>query len=134
MALAITVFTSGDALAGKGGNGGSRNTATITFATSPAPLSESTDAAWPGMGDTVEFVVTANVKERDLNNLWVANRCSQNGVPVSQEYHGVLDGFSGPFTLNWPDGGAAECTAHVWVFPDPETPVSGGSMTYSAAP
>jgi len=82
----------------------------------------------------VTFAVTANVKERDLYSLWVANKCRQDGVGVYIEAQPVHSGLAGPFTLNWTGGGAAECTAWVWIFPDSGTALSGGSMTYSVGP
>jgi hypothetical protein len=134
MALAITVFTTGDALAGKGGNGGGGNyTGTITFAAPATTFPQSTDAeAWPSWGDSVTFAVTANVREGDLYNLWTVNRCSQNGVTVSLAFAPVDDGLAGPVGLEWPGGGAAECTAHVETFEG--KPVRGASMTYAVGP
>ena len=87
----------------------------------------------PQVGQSVTFSVSTNAREKDLGSLWVANRCRQNGVPVYQEYHGVQSGTSGPFTLNWPGGGAANCTAYVWFFPDTETPLTGLTSEYSVS-
>ncbi len=129
LALAVGVITSGDALAGKGGGG--HNTATITFAN---PQFAAFAESWPAAGDSVSFAVTANVRDRDLYKLWVANKCSQDGVPVYAAYLPLHDGLTDPFTLDWPGGGAADCVAYVWLFPDTETPLSGGSMSYSVGP
>jgi hypothetical protein len=130
-AVIVSILASGSALAARGGNGGGagHNTATIAFATAQA-LSES----GPSWGDTVTFAVTANVKERDLNSLWVANKCRQDGVAVYFEHQPVHFGLAGPFTLNSTGGRAAECTAYVWIFPDSGTALSGGSMNYSVGP
>jgi hypothetical protein len=133
VAVLVCALLAGSTVMAKG-NGKGGVTATIEFANASGTFTAAS-ATWPAKGDTVSFAVSASVhKERDLYNLWVANKCSQNGVPVYQEYHGVLNGLSGPFTLDWPNGGAAECTAYVWIFPDPETAVAGGSMSYSAGP
>jgi hypothetical protein len=131
-ALTISILASGSALAARGGSGGGagHNTATIGFATAQALSGE----AGPSWGDAVAFAVTANVKERDLYSLWVANVCSQDGVAVHVQAQGVRSGLAGPFTLNWTGGGAAECTAWVWIFPDSGTALSGGSMNYSVGP
>jgi len=129
-ALMVSILASGSALAARGGNGGGTpHTATIAFATAQA-LSES----GPGAGDSVTFAVTANVKERDLYSLWVANKCSQDGVVVYVQHQPVYSGLAGPFTLNWTGGGAAECTAYVWMFPDSETALRGASMNYFVGP
>ena len=88
----------------------------------------------PTVGQIVNFSVsTTKANERDLGYLWVANRCKQNGVPMYQEYHGVKNGLSGPFNLNWTNGAAAECTAYVWFFPDTETALSGMRVDYSVS-
>jgi len=135
LAVMVSILASGSALAARGGNGegAGRNTATITFATTQTALADSADSG-PSRGDAVTFAVTANLKERDLYRLWVANKCSQDGVVVYVQHQPVYSELAGPFTLNWTGGGAAECTAYVWMFPDSETALSGGSMNYSAGP
>lgn len=108
----------------KGGGGGNAS-ATITFANSGSAAS-----AQPGMGATLGFSVSSNVKSSQQPMLWVTNYCTQNGVTVYAESRGVTDGYSGPFTLTWPGGGAAQCGAYVWLFPNAGTWL--GSMSYSA--
>jgi len=132
LAVMVSILASGSALAARGGNGDGtgHNTATIAFATTQTLSAES----GPSAGDAVTFAVTANVKERDLYSLWVANKCSQDGVSVYVQHLPVHSGLAGPFTPNWTGGGAAECTAYVWMFPDSETALRGGSMTYSVGP
>lgn len=132
LAVMVSILASGSALAARAGNGGgaSHNTATIAFATAQTMSAES----GPSAGDPVTFAVTASVKERDLYRLWAANKCSQDGVVVYVQHQPVYSGLVGPFTLNWTGGGAAECTAYVWMFPDSETALSGGSMNYSVVP
>lgn len=132
LGLLGAALTAGPALAGKGGNGkgGGHNAATIAFATTQTLSAES----GPSAGDPVTFAVSANVKKRDFYSLWVANKCSQDGVVVYVQHQPVYSGLAGPFTLNWTGGGAAECTAYVWMFPDSETALSGGSMNYSVVP
>ena len=54
------------------------------------------------------------------------------------EYQFVFDGFAGPFTLgptsHW-SGGAADCTAYVWLFPDVQKPLKGAEvLNYSVEP
>jgi hypothetical protein len=121
LTLAVT-----PALAGKGGGGGGMNTATISFAGSSASATTLHKA-----GDLVGFAVNANVKDSDLYKLWVANRCSQNGTLVYAQDAPVYNGYAGEFTLAVPNGGAADCTAYVWLFPNSGSPLRGGSMTYS---
>lgn len=104
-----------------------RNTATIAFASSGA-LSATT----PARGSSVSFAVTANVKASDVSNLWVANWCYQNGTAVYAQFLPVQNGIAGAFTLAWPSG-AASCKAYVFLYPYTSTPLSGGTMTYSAA-
>ena len=95
-------------------------------------------AAAPAAGGRVSFAVNASaVKQSDLYYLWVANLCYQNGDLVSAKYLSVQnpgpDGLAGEFELVWPGGGAAKCTAYVWMFPQPSTPLKGASMTYSVS-
>src|SRR5207247_4925253 len=59
-------------------------------------------------------------------NLWVANKCSQDGVVVSARYSAIYwrdlpptTGIAGPIALSW-TGGSADCTAYVYRFPDIE--------------
>jgi hypothetical protein len=106
-------------------SGKSSGVATIAFAGAQTAATTA-----PVVGSQVSFAVTANVKASDLYNLWVANVCSQDGVTVSAEYHPVLNGVSGPFTLNT---SGTSCNAYVWLFPDAWTPLSGGSMTFSVS-
>jgi hypothetical protein len=117
--------------AGANGGSGGGQSATIN-------LVQLTDAAvtanWPTVDSRVAFAVTANVKPSDTYLLWVANRCYQDGVVVSAEFQPVQDSVSGPFTLSWGGGGAASCTAYVWIYPDTGTALSGGSMDYSVSP
>lgn len=131
VAVLVCALLAGSTVTAKG-NG--RVTATITFANASETFTAASET-WPAAGDTVSFAVSASVhKESDLYKLWVANRCFQDGTAVYAEYHPVTSGLSGPFTLGWSDGGAAECTAYVWMFPDTETPLRGALMTYSAGP
>ena len=120
LALTATAFA-----AKGGGNTGAANTATIAFANTGFAA-----ASGPSAGSQVSFSVTANVKPADVFSLWVANICSQNGVTVSAEYHGVQNGVAGPFALA---SGGTQCTAYVWMFPDAWTPLKGGSMSYTVA-
>ena len=100
---------------------------TIAFANAAART-----AGWPAAGDAVSFRIgTDGVKARDVNSLWVANKCSQNGKIVYTQYLAVHDGQAGTFDLSW-GGGGASCTAYVWMFPNSETPLKGASMDYDA--
>lgn len=92
--------------------------------------------AAPAAGGTVSFAVSATaVKQSDLYYLWVANLCYQDGNLVSAKYlpvqHPGPNGLAGSFSLDWPGGGAAQCTAYVWMFPQSSTPLKGATMTYS---
>ena len=127
VALCFALGASAPAFAGKG-SGGGNNTATISFAGSGTFA-----AAQPKAGDTVAFAVSANVKPSDTYNVMVRNRCTQNGIVMWVDDEPVLNGQASPFTFAWSGGGAAQCTAYVWVFPDSETALKGGSMTYSVA-
>jgi hypothetical protein len=109
----------------KGGGGGNAS-ATITFAGSGSAA-----IAQPSLGSSVGFSVTSNVKPSQQPMLWVTNYCTQNGVTVYAESHGVTNGYSGPFTLSWPGGGAAQCGAYVWLFPNAGSWL--GSMSYAAS-
>jgi len=129
VAVLMSALLAGSAVMAKG-NG--RVTATIEFANASDTFTPALETS-PARGGTVSFAVSASVhKESDLYLLWVANKCFQDGTTVYAEYHPVTNGLSGPFILGWSDGGAAECTAYVWTFPDTETPLRGASMTYSA--
>jgi len=108
------------------GNGGGGPTASISLV-EPGRLAAT--SSWPSVGSDVSFAVSANVNERDLYSLWVANECFQDGVKVYAEYQPARDGTSGPFTLSWA-AGAASCTAYVWLFPDVGDVLSGGTITY----
>ena len=116
----------GNGNGGAGGSGGGGPTASIALV-EPGRLAAT--SSWPSVGSDVSFAVSANVKERDLYSLWVANECFQDGVKVYAEYQPARDGTSGPFTLSWADG-AASCTAYVWLFPDVGNVLSGGTTTY----
>ncbi len=99
-----------------------------------APLS--TSASAPGAGGSVSFSVNATaVKQSDLSYLWVTNACYQNGKLVYAKDQAVknpgLAGTAGPFALDWSGGGAAQCTAYVWLFPSSSKPLSGATVTYS---
>ncbi len=120
LALTATAFA-----AKGGGNTGGTNTATIAFANTGFAATGA-----PSAGSQVSFSVAANVKPADVSLLWVANICSQNGVTVSTEYHGVQNGIAGPFALG---SAGTQCTAYVWLFPDAWTPLKGGSMSYTVA-
>ena len=123
LAVVCAAVIAAPAMGAKGSKGG--GVATIAFAGTQGSATVA-----PTGGSQVSFTVTANVKTADLNNLWVANICTKDDVTVSAEYHGVLNGLSGPFTLS-PSG--TQCNAYVWVFPDAWTPLSGGSMTFSVS-
>jgi hypothetical protein len=123
LAVVCAAVLAAPAMGAKGGKGG--GVATIAFAGAQAAAT-----VLPTGGSQVSFAVTANVKASDVDYLWVANICSLNGVPVSSEYHPVLNGTSGPFTLT-PAG--TQCNAYVWLFPDAWTALSGGTMTYSVS-
>jgi hypothetical protein len=77
------------------------------------------------------------VKQSDLFYLWVANLCYQNGNLVSAKYLPVQNpgpnGLAGAFSLDWTGGGAAQCMAYVWMFPQSSTPLKGASMNYSVS-
>jgi hypothetical protein len=95
-------------------------------------------AAAPHAGGTVSFAVSATaVKQSDLYYLWVANLCYQNGNLVSAKYLPVQNpgpnGLAGSFSLDWSGGGAAQCTAYVWMFPQSSTPLKGALMTYTVS-
>jgi len=95
-------------------------------------------AAAPAAGGGVSFAVNASaVKQSDLYYLWVANLCYQNGNLVSAKYLAVQNpgpnGLAGEFKLDWAGGGAAQCTAYVWMFPQSSTPLKGASMNYSVS-
>jgi hypothetical protein len=128
IAVCFALGASAPAFAGKG-SGGGNNTASISFAGSTSFSA----ASQPKAGDTVGFAVTANVKPSDLYNLMVRNRCTQNGTVMWVDDEPVLSGQASPFTFGWNGGGAAQCTAYVWLFPDSETALRGGSMSYSVA-
>ena len=83
--------------------------------------------------DGVRVTLYANVKPSDTYNVMVRNRCTQNGIVMWVDDEPVLNGQASPFTFAWSGGGAAQCTAYVWVFPDSETALKVGSMTYSVA-
>jgi hypothetical protein len=120
------VYAPANFLSGTGVADAGRTGVTIEFAVAAR------SASWPVAGDVVSFRVgTTGVKARDLNSLWVANKCSQDGVLVYAEYLPVSDSLAGPFLLSW-GGGTASCTAYVWKFPASETPLRGASMTYTA--
>jgi len=108
---------------------GVRGGVTIAFANAAAR----TDSSWPAAGDSVSFRIgTDGVKARDVNKLWVANKCRQDGEVVYAQYLPVKDGLAGGFDLSW-GGGAASCSAYVWMFPSSETPIRGASMSYDAS-
>jgi hypothetical protein len=91
-----------------------------------------TSGDWPVRGDQVSFAVEASVrKASDLYKLWVANKCYQDGVVVDAQYEPVVDGASGPFTLDWSDG-AAVCKAYAFLHPYTQTPLRGSTLTYDA--
>ena len=127
MALAVTMLSVTPALAAKGGVKGKPSTSGA-ITSSIISLNESS----PRFGGTVSFTVNAD-PSTNIYILWAANKCSQGGVIVYAEYQPVQNGQAGPFTLSWADGGAADCEAYVWLFPDPATPITDGLMTYSAA-
>ena len=134
LAAALVLTLAGTTLVAKGGHagtngGGGSNTATIALV---QPLAASTTSAWPSAGSTVSFTVTANVKASSVPYLWVANWCYQDGVAVYAEFQGVQSWSAGPFTLSW-NGGAAQCTAYVFLFPNTNTPLPGGTMSYSVS-
>ena len=133
LAAVMLLTLTGTAFAAKGGNAGvtggnGNNTATISLV---EPLAASL-GSWPSVGDSVSFAVSANVKASDVYSLWVANYCYQDGVAVYQQFVPVQSGTAGPFTLSW-SGGAASCTAYVFLFPNTASPLSGGSLSYSVA-
>jgi hypothetical protein len=110
--------------------------ATISLASSGSSATSATKA-----GDQVSFAVDpTRVKDRDLYSLWVANECWQGGVRVYVQYLPVQypdyrQGVTKDFTLSssgW-TGGAADCEAYVWMFPDSGTPLPGATMTYSVS-
>src|SRR3990172_6875532 len=125
-AASVSAARGGNGSGGAGGSGGGGPTASIALV-EPGRLAAT--SSWPSVGSDVSFAVSANVKERDLYSLWVANECFQDGVKVYAEYQPARDGTSGPFTLSWADG-AASCTAYVWLFPDVGDVLSGGTTTY----
>jgi hypothetical protein len=134
VAALLVVATIAALPAAAGGNGSNRVQATIAF--------EGGDAAAriaPAYGATVNFAIDpVAVKDRDLYKLWVANYCWHDGNLVLAEYHAVRypsyrDGTTDAFTLAssaW-SAGAGECTAQVWMWPDPDRVLSGASMSYS---
>jgi hypothetical protein len=115
--------------AASGGSGG-RQGATISLI---EPTNAAVTASWPSAGSKVSFHVTANVKSSDTYRLWVANQCFQDGAKVYAEFQPVLSGASGPFTLAWSGGGSAHCTSFVFLYPMTASPLSGGSMAYTAS-
>jgi hypothetical protein len=111
-------------------------TATISLASSGSSATVA-----PKAGGKVSYAVDpTRVKDRDLHSLWVANECWQGGIRVYVQYLPVQypeyrQGIAGEFTLSssgW-TGGAADCEAYVWMFPDSGTPLPGATMTYSAS-
>ncbi len=135
LAAALLITLSGTAFAAKGGNGGGNGggsgnpAATISLM---APVGAAPTGSWPAVGSSVSFVVSANVKPNQVPYLWVANWCYQNGAAVYVQFQGVQNWTSGPFSLSW-NGGAASCTAYVFLFPNTNTPLAGGTTTYSVS-
>ena len=127
-AAAVYAAKGGNGNAGASGGGGGGGPSASIALIEPARLAAG--GSWPTVGSSVSFAVSANVKERDLYSLWVANECFQDGVRVYAEYLSVRDGTSGPFTLSWA-GEAASCTAYVWLFPDVGDVLSGGTTNYA---
>jgi hypothetical protein len=128
LALLAVVFALGAAapsFAGKGGGGS--GSVSIAFADTGAFAA----ARAPSAGSSIAFSVSSNLKSGDAANLWITNYCTQNGSTIYAESHGAGTGYSGPFNLSWSGGGAAECTAYAWVFPNANRWL--GTMTYSAA-
>jgi hypothetical protein len=114
---------------------GTANAAKVSAKISFASATDAATAA-PKAGGTVSFSVNASaVKQSDLYFLWVANLCYQNGNLVYARYLPIQNpgsnGLAGAFSLDWSGGGAAECMAYVWMFPQSSTPLRGASMTYS---
>jgi hypothetical protein len=126
-ALALSaVYRPAGFVAGLGDVDAGRPSVSISFASS----ARSGDG-WPTAGSVVYFEVgTGSVKARDVPKLWVANKCRQGGDVVYAQYEPVHDGLAGPFA--WSFDGAASCVAYVWMFPNSESPLRGGSMEYAA--
>jgi hypothetical protein len=125
-AAAVYAAKGGNGNAGANGGGGGPSASIALI--EPARLTA--EGSWPMVGNSVSFAVSANVKERDLYSLWVANECFQDGVKIYAEYQPARDGVSGPFTLDWTNG-AASCTASVWRFPDIGDVLAGGTTSYT---
>lgn len=79
----------------------------------------------------VTFAVSANVRPKDEQYVWVRNSCTIAGQMVSVEYQPVENSFTRPFSLVYAPTGT-ECTASVFVWPNTASTLDGGSMVYRA--
>lgn len=122
-ALSFSALAAGPALAAKGG-GASKVTVTIVQLGGGNPYN---------FGESIGFAVDGGA----LTAPAVVSTCSQNGEVVYGESHGIVAGFSGPFTLGptpmW-TGGAAECVAQVWETYQNAKPVRGAFVSFHVDP
>jgi hypothetical protein len=132
MALAITVFSSGDALAGKGGNGGGGNSLTATISLG-SESRVTADASGPMVYGDATFHVTRSFAY-DKEVIWVVQQCfDAAGNRISWEGHAALwgewDSLDGT-TVPFPTSGVS-CTAFVTLRPWQDRPLGDAIMSFS---
>jgi hypothetical protein len=119
LALAITVFTSGDALAGKGGNGGTTTEVSSIALNSPVTAAATTaDASSdPRLGNAVSFTTHAAGLagwEYPMVAIW----CYQDGVLVYMELAHPDSAFVlGGGSSDWKTiSSEADCEAYLYAY------------------
>ena len=128
LALAITVFASGDALAGKGGS-----LETTISMSAQTRLASATDASGPMVFGDAIFNVTRSVPY-DRETIWVTqhcfdaagNRISKLDYPVLWGTSISLEGTTWPFPTN-----GASCTAFVTLRPWQDRVLGDSTMSFS---
>ena len=123
LAIAIGVFTAGDALAGRGG-GGKLDT-TISFSPQTLVGASTTEAGVSMVHGDVDFMVTRSIPY-DKNTIWVTNKCwDADGNVVVDQDAAVLWGTTTSLvgvTGDMPTDGAT-CTAYTTLRPWKDRPM-----------
>ncbi len=106
----------------EGANPGNQSASITIAATRPA-------VANSGVAGSVTFAVSANVRPKDEQYVWVRNTCALAEQVVSLEYQPVENGYSRPFSLIYAPAGS-ECTAGVFVWPNTASTLDGGTLVF----